>query len=71
MKFRSSATLFAKAAPEESVFAQSLEKYFAGAGPGGAGEAVGLVAPPARRLFFPKRERPPCRRAPPMRRTVA
>jgi uncharacterized protein (DUF1810 family) len=31
MKFRSSMTLFAKAAPEESVFAQCLEKYFAGA----------------------------------------
>jgi uncharacterized protein (DUF1810 family) len=31
MKFRSSMTLVAKAAPEESVFAQCLEKYFAGA----------------------------------------
>jgi uncharacterized protein (DUF1810 family) len=30
MKFRSSMTLFAKAAPEESIFAQCLEKYFAG-----------------------------------------
>jgi uncharacterized protein (DUF1810 family) len=31
MKFRSSMTLFAKAAPDESIFAQCLEKYFAGA----------------------------------------
>jgi uncharacterized protein (DUF1810 family) len=31
MKFRSSMTLFMKASPEESLFAQCLEKYFAGA----------------------------------------
>jgi len=31
MKFRSSMTLFMTAAPEESVFAQCLEKHFAGA----------------------------------------
>ena len=31
MKFRSSMTLFAKAAPEEAVFQRCLDKYFAGA----------------------------------------
>ncbi len=31
LKFRSSMTLFAAAAPEESLFAQALEKYYAGA----------------------------------------
>ena len=31
MKFRSSMTLFAEAAPGESVFEQCLEKYFGGA----------------------------------------
>ena len=31
MKFRSSMTLFAEAAPGESVFEQCLEKYFKGA----------------------------------------
>ena len=31
MKFRSSMTLFARAAPAGSVFAQCLEKYFGGA----------------------------------------
>jgi len=31
MKFRSSMTLFAEAAPEEPMFAQCLAKYFAGA----------------------------------------
>ena len=31
MKFRSSMTLFAKAAPEVDVFERCLEKYFAGA----------------------------------------
>ena len=30
MKFRSSMTLFAKAAPQEPLFAQTLEKYFNG-----------------------------------------
>jgi uncharacterized protein (DUF1810 family) len=30
MKFRSSMTLFAKAAPENRVFLDALEKYFAG-----------------------------------------
>ncbi|HUK46793.1 MAG TPA: DUF1810 domain-containing protein [Terriglobales bacterium] len=30
MKFRSSVTLFAKAAPEERIFAHALEKYFNG-----------------------------------------
>jgi len=30
MKFRSSLTLFAKAAPEEVVFAEALAKYFGG-----------------------------------------
>lgn len=31
MKFRSSMTLFSRAAPEEEVFAQCLRKYFGGA----------------------------------------
>ena len=31
MKFRSSMTLFARAAPDEPLFAQCLEKYFRGA----------------------------------------
>jgi uncharacterized protein (DUF1810 family) len=31
LKFRSSMTLFAAAAPQESVFREALEKYFAGA----------------------------------------
>ncbi|HTR13417.1 MAG TPA: DUF1810 domain-containing protein [Roseiarcus sp.] len=31
MKFRSSMTLFMKAAPDEPIFAQCLEKYFGGA----------------------------------------
>jgi uncharacterized protein (DUF1810 family) len=31
MKFRSSMTLFAKASPEDDVFKQCLDKYFAGA----------------------------------------
>ncbi len=31
LKFRSSITLFARAAPEEKVFADALEKYFSGA----------------------------------------
>ena len=31
MKFRSSMTLFAAAAPSESIFRDALEKYFAGA----------------------------------------
>lgn len=31
MKFHSSMTLFARAAPEEGVFEQCLDKYFAGA----------------------------------------
>ena len=31
MKFRSSTTLFAQAAPEEPIFAACLRKYFAGA----------------------------------------
>lgn len=30
LKFRSSMTLFARAAPEAAVFTQALEKYFAG-----------------------------------------
>ena len=30
VKFRSSMTLFAKAAPEEPIFAQALQKYFDG-----------------------------------------
>jgi uncharacterized protein (DUF1810 family) len=30
MKFRSSMTLFAQAAPQEALFAQCLEKYFGG-----------------------------------------
>jgi uncharacterized protein (DUF1810 family) len=30
MKFRSSLTLFAQAAPEEAVFALALAKYFGG-----------------------------------------
>ena len=31
MKFRSSMTLFARAAPDEDVFQRCLDKYFAGA----------------------------------------
>lgn len=31
MKFRSSMTLFQSAAPDEAMFAQALDKYFAGA----------------------------------------
>jgi uncharacterized protein (DUF1810 family) len=31
MKFRSSMTLFAKASPEDDVFKQCIDKYFAGA----------------------------------------
>ena len=47
MKFRSSMTLFMKAAPDESVFAQCLEKYFGGApDPRHAREAVAALAGP-------------------------
>jgi len=32
LKFRSSMTLFAQVAPEETVFAQAIDKYFGGTG---------------------------------------
>jgi uncharacterized protein (DUF1810 family) len=33
MKFRSSMTLFARAAPDENVFQRCIEKYFGSSGP--------------------------------------
>ncbi len=40
LKFRSSMTLFAKAAPEIEVFSQALRKYFGGEGDGRTEELI-------------------------------
>ncbi len=47
MKFRSSMTLFARAAPDEDIFQRCLDKYFAGAPirPRWRGFRVGRVRP--------------------------